>query len=103
MPRSFTKISTALVTLPVCLTISGPRFCSIQLDAADPEVSNAFHITRAYLGLRVRLTSWLSGRVTYDVSQLSLYHTAVVLAGTWAEFLLPVLLLPSFPFLLPPF
>ncbi|MEI4260229.1 DoxX family protein [Roseovarius sp. D0-M9] len=28
----------------------------------------------------------------YDVSQLSLFHTAVVLAGTWAEFILPTLI-----------
>jgi putative oxidoreductase len=28
----------------------------------------------------------------YDVGQLSAYHTAVVLAGTWAEFLLPLLI-----------
>jgi putative oxidoreductase len=31
--------------------------------------------------------------VTYDVSQLSIWHTLVVLAGTWAEFALPVLIL----------
>jgi putative oxidoreductase len=28
--------------------------------------------------------------VGYDVSQLGLWHWAVVVAGTWAEFLLPV-------------
>ncbi|QBF32795.1 DoxX family protein [Thalassococcus sp. S3] len=31
--------------------------------------------------------------VTYDVSQLSLFHYLVVLAGTWAEFILPFLIL----------
>ena len=31
--------------------------------------------------------------VTYDTSQLSMFHTLVVLAGTWAEFLLPILIL----------
>ena len=31
--------------------------------------------------------------VGYDVSQLGLYHWAVVLAGTWAEFVLPALLI----------
>ncbi len=31
--------------------------------------------------------------VTYDISQLSAWQHAVVLAGTWAEFLLPFLLL----------
>jgi len=30
--------------------------------------------------------------VVYDVSQLSPYHTVVVLAGTWAEFILPLLI-----------
>lgn len=30
--------------------------------------------------------------VTYDVSQLSLFHWLVVLAGTWAEFILPALI-----------
>jgi putative oxidoreductase len=29
----------------------------------------------------------------YDISQLGLYHWAVVLAGTWAEFVLPFLIL----------
>lgn len=30
--------------------------------------------------------------VTYDVSQLSVFHWLVVVAGTWAEFLLPLLI-----------
>jgi len=30
--------------------------------------------------------------VGYDTSQLSLYHSAVVLLGTWAEFVLPALI-----------
>lgn len=30
--------------------------------------------------------------VTYDVSQLSFFHTLVVVAGTWAEFILPLLI-----------
>ncbi|RFP89858.1 DoxX family membrane protein [Rhodobacteraceae bacterium 63075] len=30
--------------------------------------------------------------VTYDVSQLSIFHWLVVVAGTWAEFLLPLLI-----------
>ncbi len=31
--------------------------------------------------------------VGYEVSQLTIFHTLVVLAGTWAEFLLPILIL----------
>ena len=30
--------------------------------------------------------------VTYDTSQLSLWHQAVVVSGTWAEFILPTLI-----------
>lgn len=30
--------------------------------------------------------------IVYDTSQLSFFHTLVVLAGTWAEFLLPLLI-----------
>ncbi|MDA7427415.1 DoxX family protein [Primorskyibacter aestuariivivens] len=30
--------------------------------------------------------------VTYDVSQLSFFHYLVVMAGTWAEFILPILI-----------
>ena len=32
----------------------------------------------------------------YDTSQLTVFHTLVVLAGTWAEFILPVLILIGF-------
>ncbi|MGR3314983.1 MAG: DoxX family protein [Roseovarius indicus] len=31
--------------------------------------------------------------VTYDVTKLSLFHHLTVLAGTWAEFLLPILII----------
>ncbi len=30
--------------------------------------------------------------VTYDTSQLSIFHWAVVVAGTWAEFILPAMI-----------
>lgn len=35
-------------------------------------------------------------QVLYDTSQLSLFHTLVVMAGTWAEFLLPLLIVIGF-------
>lgn len=34
--------------------------------------------------------------VGYDASQLSSFHTAVVLAGTWAEIVLPLLIVAGF-------
>ena len=44
--------------------------------------------TGAYAQIFPRLME----EVVYDVSQLSFFHTLVVLAGTWAEFLLPLLI-----------
>lgn len=32
----------------------------------------------------------------YDISQLTLFHTLMVMAGTWAEFLLPLLIVAGF-------
>ncbi|MDI7278231.1 MAG: hypothetical protein QME94_19815, partial [Anaerolineae bacterium] len=40
-----------------------------QISTADGD--NAFHVTRGYLGLKVKLAAWLSGRVTLDISQAS--------------------------------
>lgn len=40
-----------------------------QISPTDGD--NAFHLTRGYLGLKVKLASWLSGRVTLDISQAS--------------------------------
>ncbi len=37
---------------------------------------NAFHLTRAYLGFKLQLSSWLSGRVTVDISQANDLATA---------------------------
>ena len=34
--------------------------------------------------------------VVYDTSQLSVFHWAVVMAGTWAEFILPTLIVVGF-------
>ncbi len=39
-----------------------------QIDVSDEELSNAFHVTRAYLGMKLKVTPWLSARVTYDIT-----------------------------------
>jgi hypothetical protein len=44
-------------------------YADYQIDLGSDDYDNAFHITRGYLGLRAQITSWLGGRVTYDVSQ----------------------------------
>lgn len=44
-------------------------YADYQIDVGSDDLDNAFHITRAYLGLRAQLTDWLGGRVTFDVTQ----------------------------------
>jgi hypothetical protein len=44
-------------------------YADYQIDLGSDDYDNAFHITRGYIGLRAQITSWLGGRVTYDVSQ----------------------------------
>ncbi len=46
-------------------------YADYQVDLASEDYDNAFHLRRAYLGLRARIASWLSGRVTYDISQVT--------------------------------
>ncbi len=43
-------------------------YSDYQVQVSDPELANAFHITRAYLGMKLKVTPWLSARVTYDVT-----------------------------------
>ncbi len=43
-------------------------YADYQVDLSDEDHANAFHLTRAYLGLKLKVTKWLSGRVTYDVT-----------------------------------
>jgi hypothetical protein len=44
-------------------------YADSQIDVASENVDNAFHLARAYLGLRAQITSWLY--VTYDISQVT--------------------------------
>jgi hypothetical protein len=44
-------------------------FADYSIDLAADDLDNGFHVTRGYLGLRVKMTPWLGGRVTLDVSQ----------------------------------
>jgi len=43
-------------------------YSDYQVDLSDEDLANAFHITRGYLGLKLRVTPWLSARVTYDLT-----------------------------------
>ncbi|MCZ4353516.1 DoxX family protein [Roseovarius aestuarii] len=44
------------------------------------------------LGAYAQIFPRVMEAVGYDASQLSIFHTLVVLAGTWAEFILPLLI-----------
>ncbi len=48
---------------------------------------------RPAVGAYAQIFPQATEAVTYDIGQLSLAHHLVVLAGTWAEFILPVLIL----------
>lgn len=48
------------------------------------------------LGAYVQIFPQQMEAVTYDVSQLTFGHWIVVMAGTWAEFLLPALIIAGF-------
>ncbi len=45
-------------------------YSDFQLDASDPDLANAFHLTRGYLGLKLKVTPWLGARITYDVTTI---------------------------------
>jgi len=35
-------------------------YSDYQIDLSDEELANAFHVTRAYLGMKLEVTPWLS-------------------------------------------
>ncbi len=43
-------------------------YSDFQLEASDPDLSNAFHLSRGYLGMKLKVTDWLGARITYDVT-----------------------------------
>jgi len=51
-----------------------------------------FGLFRPDLGAYAQIWPRQMEAVGYDVSQLGIWHTLVVLGGTWAEFLLPTLI-----------
>lgn len=51
-----------------------------------------FGLVRPSVGAYAQIFPKQMEAVTYDVSQLSIFHWLVVLAGTWAEFILPALI-----------
>lgn len=50
-------------------------------------------LVRPAVGAYAQIFPKATEAVTYDIGQLSVFHHLVVLAGTWAEFVLPVLIL----------
>jgi len=43
-------------------------YSDYQVDLSDEDHGNAFHISRTYLGMKLKVTPWLAARVTYDVT-----------------------------------
>lgn len=62
-------------------------FADYWIDLGAEHFDNGFHVTRAYVGVRVKVTPWLGGRLTLDVAQaadLGASGDAVVTDGSAA-------------------
>lgn len=46
-------------------------YADYQVDLGSQNYDNEFHLSRAYLGMRMQFNSWLGARITYDISQAS--------------------------------
>ena len=45
-------------------------YANYQFNLSAEDHANAFHLSRGYLGMKLRVNDWLSSRITYDVSQV---------------------------------
>ena len=85
------------LTLPVMTTFARFVFAATLLvyywkSAATKLGEGAFGFLHPSDGAYIQIFPRVFEAVGYDSSQLGLYHWAVVTAGMWAEFLLPLLL-----------
>ena len=66
-------------------------------NSATTKVGEGFlGIFRPDAGAYIQIFPRAVEAVSYDVSQLGVFHWLVVLAGTWAEFILPLLIVVGF-------
>ncbi len=94
------RLATALSRLaPVAIpTLGRAAFAAVLLiyfwNSARTKIGDGiFGIFRPSDGAYIQIFPKAVEAAGYDVSQLGLFHWAVVTAGTWAELLLPLLLL----------
>lgn len=75
------------------LTFAGVLLIYYWNSAATKLGDGLFGFVRPGAGAYVQIFPRATEAVGYDISQLSILHWAVVTAGMWAEFILPLLIL----------
>lgn len=86
------KAGDVLMPLLSRLAFAGVLFVYFWNSGLTKISDGLFGIFKPSLGAYAQIFPKQMEAVGFDVSQLSFFHTLVVLAGTWAEFILPVLI-----------
>lgn len=87
------EAANALLPLLARLIFAAVLLFYFWASAATKLGDGVFGIFRPSAGAYVQIFPRATEAVGYDVSQLSMFHWLVALAGTWAEFILPALIL----------
>lgn len=90
--EGLTRVGDAVLPLLARLTFAGVLFLYFWNSGLTKISDGVFGLFQPSLGAYAQIFPKQMEAVGFDVSQLSIFHTLVVLAGTWAEFILPVLI-----------
>lgn len=85
-------LSSALIPTLARLTFAGVLLVYFWNAARTKLGDGLFGFLRPSDGAYIQIFPRTVEAVGYDVSQLGLFHWAVAVAGTWAEFLLPLMI-----------
>ncbi len=86
------RLGDGLIPLLARLVFAGTLLVYFWNSAATKLGDGILGIVKPSTGAYAQIFPKAMEAVTYDVSQLSIFHWAVVVAGTWAEFILPLLI-----------
>jgi len=80
-----------LITTLARLVFAGTLLMYFWVSGLTKLGDGIFGLFQPSVGAYAQIFPRVMEQVVYDTSQLSLFHWAVVVAGTWAEFILPLL------------
>ena len=90
--KSMSRTGDAVLPLAARFTFAAVLFMYYWNSGLTKISDGFFGFLSPSLGAYAQIFPKAMEAVSYDVSQMSLFHTLVVLAGTWGEFILPVLI-----------